>query len=41
MAKHKLDELNAVAIFVAPGNMLMRPKMKAAFYLDQRADRAS
>ena len=34
----QLDGLNAVAVFVSPGNMFTGPKMKAAFYLDQRAD---
>ena len=37
-AQTQLDGLNAVAVFVAPGNMFTGPKMKAAFYLDQRAD---
>jgi len=30
----QLDGLNAVAVFVSPGNMFTGPKMKAAFYLD-------
>ena len=34
----QLDGLNAVAVFVAPGNMFTGPKMKAAFYLDEHAD---
>ena len=34
----QLDDLNAVAVIVAPGNMFTGPKMKAAFYLDKRAD---
>jgi len=34
----QLDGLNAVAVFVAPGNMFTGPKMKAAFYLDKRAN---
>jgi hypothetical protein len=33
----QLDGLNAVAVFVAPGNMFTGPKMKAAFYLDKNA----
>jgi hypothetical protein len=36
--KTQLDGLNAVAVFVAPGNMFTGPKMKAAFYLDQNAN---
>ena len=31
----QLDGLNAVAVFVAAGNMFSGPKMKAAFYLDE------
>ncbi|HSN96273.1 MAG TPA: DUF1326 domain-containing protein, partial [Nitrososphaeraceae archaeon] len=34
----QLDGLNAVAVFVAPGNMFTGPKMKAAFYLDEHAN---
>jgi hypothetical protein len=33
----RVDNLNAVAVFVAPGNMFTGPKMKAAFYIDQNA----
>jgi hypothetical protein len=33
----RVDDLNAVAVFVAPGNMFTGPKMKAAFYIDQNA----
>jgi hypothetical protein len=33
----QLNGLNAVAIFVAPGNMFTGPKMKAIFYLDKGA----
>jgi hypothetical protein len=33
----QLDGLNAVAVFVAPGNMFTGPKMKVAFYLDNVA----
>lgn len=31
-----LDGLNAVAVFVAPGNMFTGPKMKVAFYVDKK-----
>ena len=34
----QLDGLNAVAVFVAPGNMFTGPKMKAAFYLDEHTN---
>jgi len=34
----QLDGLNAVAVFVAPGNMFTGPKMMAVFYLDKRAN---
>ena len=34
----RVDNLNAVAVFVAPGNMFTGPKMKAAFYIDQNAN---
>jgi hypothetical protein len=34
----QLDGLNAVVVFVAPGNMFTGPKMKAVFYLDKRAN---
>jgi hypothetical protein len=33
-----LDGLNAVAVFVAPGNMFTGPKMKVAFYVDKNAN---
>ena len=33
----ELDGLNAVAVFVAPGNMFTGPKMKLAFYVDTNA----
>ena len=33
----QLDRLNAVAVFVAPGNMFSVPKWKAALYLDDSA----
>ena len=33
----QLNGLNAVAVFVAPGNMFTGPKMKAIFYLDKNA----
>jgi hypothetical protein len=33
----RVDDPNAVAVFVAPGNMFTGPKMKAAFYIDQNA----
>jgi hypothetical protein len=33
-----LDALNAVAVFVAPGNMFTGPKMKVAFYVDKNAN---
>lgn len=33
----QLNELNAVAVFVAPGNMFTGPKMKVVFYLDNVA----
>ena len=33
----QLDGLNAVAVFVAPGNMFTGPKWKAALYLDNAA----
>jgi len=33
----ELNGLNAVAVFVAPGNMFTGPKMKVAFYLDKNA----
>jgi len=33
----QLDGLNAVGVFVAPGNMFTGPKMKVAFYLDKNA----
>ena len=33
----QLDGLNAVAVFVAPGNMFSGPKWKAALYLDNSA----
>ncbi|HZA64978.1 MAG TPA: DUF1326 domain-containing protein [Nitrososphaeraceae archaeon] len=32
-----LDNLNAAAVFYAPGNMFTGPKMKMALYLDERA----
>jgi len=32
-----LDELNAAAVFVTPGNMFTGPKWKAALYIDERA----
>ena len=32
-----LDDLNVVAFFHAPGNMLTGPKWKVAMYIDQRA----
>jgi hypothetical protein len=32
-----LDNLNAAAVFYAPGNMFTGPKMKMAVYLDERA----
>jgi hypothetical protein len=32
-----LDGLNAVGVFVAPGNMFTGPKMKLAFYVDKNA----
>ena len=32
-----LDNLNVVAFFHAPGNMLTGPKWKVAMYIDQRA----
>ena len=35
----QLDGLNAVAVFVAPGNMFTGPKLKAAFYFDEHANR--
>lgn len=31
-----LDDLNVVAFFHAPGNMLTGPKWKVAMYIDQR-----
>jgi hypothetical protein len=34
----KLDGLNVVGIFYAPGNMVKGPKWKAALYVDERAD---
>jgi len=34
----QLDGLNAVAVFVAPGNMFTGPKLKAAFYFDEHAN---
>ncbi len=34
----QLDGLNAVAVFVAPGNMFTGPKMKVAFYVDKNAN---
>jgi hypothetical protein len=34
----QLDGLNAVGVFVAPGNMFTGPKMKVAFYLDKNAN---
>lgn len=34
----KLDGLNAVAIFIAPGNMFTGPKMKLVFYVDKNAN---
>jgi hypothetical protein len=34
----QVDDLNAVAVFVAPGNMFTGPKMKAAFYIDKNAN---
>lgn len=34
----QVEGLNAVAVFVAPGNMFTGPKMKAAFYIDQSAN---
>ncbi len=34
----KLDGLNVVGIFYAPGNMVKGPKWQAALYLDKRAD---
>ncbi|HEX2306594.1 MAG TPA: DUF1326 domain-containing protein [Nitrososphaeraceae archaeon] len=33
-----LDGLNAVGVFVAPGNMFTGPKMKLAFYVDKNAN---
>ncbi|HJY09712.1 MAG TPA: DUF1326 domain-containing protein [Nitrososphaeraceae archaeon] len=33
-----LDGLNAVGVFVAPGNMFTGPKMKVAFYVDKNAN---
>ena len=35
----ELDGLNAVAVFVAPGNMFTGPKMKLAFYVDNNANK--
>lgn len=34
----KLDGLNVVGVFVAPGNMATGPKWQAALYLDKRAN---
>jgi hypothetical protein len=34
----QVDDLNAVAVFAAPGNMFTGPKLKAAFYIDQKAN---
>jgi hypothetical protein len=34
-----LDNLNVVAMFNSPGNMVSGPKWKAALYIDQRATR--
>ncbi|MBA2268222.1 MAG: DUF1326 domain-containing protein [Nitrosopumilus sp.] len=33
-----LDNLNAAAMLYAPGNMFTGPKMKAAFYFDEKAN---
>lgn len=33
----RLDNLNAVAMFNAPGNMVTGPKWKAALYIDDKA----
>ncbi|WP_158385090.1 DUF1326 domain-containing protein [Candidatus Nitrososphaera evergladensis] len=35
----RLDGLNVVAVFHAPGNMFTGPKWKAALYLDERANK--
>lgn len=34
----KLDGLNVVGIFYAPGNLVTGPRWRAALYLDERAD---
>ena len=37
--KINFDELNVVALFHSPGNMLTGPKWDAALYIDERASK--